>query len=408
MHNFQVLTLILQIATILIAARVVGALFRRFGQPQVVGEMAAGIFLGPSVFGALAPRLSAHVFPPQSLNYLNALSQVGLLLFMFMIGLEMDARLLRSAKRTALVTSYTSIVVPFGLGVLLAFLFFQIAPPPGGVRFLGYALFMGIALSITAFPVLARILQERRISQTPIGVIAIAAAAVNDVTGWCVLAVVIAIVRAGEVGLPLWVTIGGAAVFVAVMVFVIRPILSRVIARRQHNESISQDLVAVLLIFALACAWITERIGIHALFGAFMAGAIFPAHFRFVEVVIRKLEDLTVVFLLPLFFAFTGLRTQIGLLDSPEMWLKTLLIILVATVGKLGGSALAARATGMSWRDAGAVGALMNTRGLMELVVLNIGLDIGVIPPTLFAMMVLMALVTTLMTTPLLKYFQAR
>lgn len=407
-QSFHVLTLILQIATILVVARVVGAIFRRLGQPQVVGEMTAGILLGPSVFGTLAPAVSAYVFPPASLNYLNALSQVGLLLFMFMIGLEMDARLLRGARKTALLTSAVSMVLPFALGVGLAFAFFEIAPPPENVRFLGYALFMGIAISVTAFPVLARILQERQLTATRVGSIALAAAAIGDVAAWCILALVVAIVRASAPGMSLWVTVGGALLFGAVMLLVVRPLLSRVVARRLRHDAISQDLVAALLIFALACAWTTERIGVHALFGAFMAGAIFPANFPFVKTMIRKLEDITVVFLLPLFFAFTGLRTHLDLLGNSEMLIKTAAIIAVAVGGKLGGAALAARATGLGWREAGAVGALMNTRGLMELVVLNIGLDIGVIPPALFAMMVLMAVITTLMTAPLLDLFQAR
>ena len=406
-RSFHVLTLILQIATILIVARLFGRLFRWFGQPQVVGEMIAGVVLGPSVFGALAPTVSAYVFPPLSLDYLNALSQIGLLLFMFLIGLEMDARLLRGSTRTALLTSHASIVLPFLLGVTLAYFFFEYAPPAPGIAFTGYALFLGTAMSVTAFPVLARILHERKLTTTRLGAIALACAAVDDVTAWCILAVVVVLVRIGSVGNSIWFTLGGSLLFVAVMILVIRPIVRRWLDRRAADRAISQDLVAAMLIFAFASAWTTEWLGIHALFGAFLAGAILPAHYPFVRELIRKLEDLTVVFLLPLFFAFTGLRTQVGLLNDAEMWAKTVLIITVAVAGKLGGSALAARATGMTWRDAGAIGALMNTRGLMELVVLNIGLDIGVIPPALFTMMVLMALVTTFMTTPLLALFGA-
>ena len=402
---FRVLTLILQIATILVVARLFGKLFRRFGQPQVVGEMIAGVVLGPSVFGALAPAVSAYVFPAASLDYLNALSQIGLLLFMFLIGLEMDARLLRGSTRAALLTSHASIVLPFLLGVALAFSFFDYAPPQPGIAFTGYALFMGIAMSVTAFPVLARILHERKLTTTRLGAMALACAAVDDVTAWCILAVVVMIVRVGSVGNSILLTVGGSLAFVVLMVAVFRPLIRGWLDRRAGNTAISQDLVAALLIFAFASAWTTEWLGIHSLFGAFLAGAILPAHYPFVRELIRRLEDLTVVFLLPLFFAFTGLRTQIGLLDHPEMWIKTLLIIAVAVAGKLGGSALAARAGGMGWRDAASLGALMNTRGLMELVVLNIGLDIGVIPPTLFTMMVIMALVTTFMTTPLLRLF---
>jgi Kef-type K+ transport system membrane component KefB len=404
---FHVLTLILQIATILIVARLFGKLFRWFGQPQVVGEMIAGVVLGPSVFGALAPAVSAYIFPPLSLDYLNALSQIGLLLFMFLIGLEMDARLLRGSTRTALLTSHASIVLPFLLGATLAYFFFEYAPPAPGIAFTGYALFLGTAMSVTAFPVLARILHERKLATTRLGAIALACAAVDDVTAWCILAVAVVLVRIGSIGNSIWFTLGGSLLFVAVMILVVRALVRRWLDGRAADRAISQDLVAAMLIFAFASAWTTEWLGIHALFGAFLAGAILPAHYPFVRELIRKLEDLTVVFLLPLFFAFTGLRTQIGLLNDAEMWAKTILIITVAVAGKLGGSALAARATGMTWRDAGAIGALMNTRGLMELVVLNIGLDIGVIPPSLFTMMVLMALVTTFMTTPLLELFGA-
>jgi Kef-type K+ transport system membrane component KefB len=403
--SFHVLTLILQIAVIMVSARIFGAGFRRIGQPQVVGEMIAGIVLGPSVFGALAPAVSGYVFPPLSLDYLNALSQIGLLLFMFMIGLELDSRLLRGSTRTAVLTSHASIVLPFVLGVSLAFVFFEYAPPSVAVGFTGFALFLGTAMSITAFPVLARIIHERQLAKTRLGSIALACAAIDDVTAWCILAVVVMIARAGAAGPSIWLTGIGSLLFAAAMIAIVRPLLRAWLDRRAAGSVMSQDLVALLLVFAFASAWTTEWLGIHALFGAFLAGAILPAHYPFVRELIRKLEDITVVFLLPLFFAFTGLRTEIGLLDSPDLWLKTVLIIAVAVVGKLGGSALAARASGMNWHEAGALGALMNTRGLMELVVLNIGLDLGVIPPTLFAMMVLMALVTTFMTTPLLNMF---
>lgn len=402
-RTFHVLTLILQIAVILVVARLCGAIARRLGQPLVVGEMAGGILLGPSVFGAVAPKISTYVFPVQSLDYLNALSQVGLLLFMFMIGLEMDARLLRGAKKTALLTSHASIVVPFALGTALALFFFEFAPPPGTRRFLGYALFMGIAMSITAFPVLARIVQERGLAGSRLGAVALACAAVDDVTAWCILAVVVMIVRSGSLGTSILPMLGGVVVFVGVMLLMLRPLMRWIFERRKATLDASNDLVAFLLIFALASAWITQKIGMHVLFGAFLAGAIVPVEYPQIRALIDRLEAVTVVFLLPLFFAFTGLRTRIGLLDSPDLWMKAILVIAIAVVGKLGAATLAARAGGMNWRDAGAIGALMNTRGLMELVVLNIGLDIGVIPPTLFAMMVLMALVTTIMTAPLLN-----
>lgn len=398
----DLLTLLLQIGVVLVVARVVGIVFRRIRQPQVMGEMVAGLMLGPSLLGWAAPGVSAYLFPPQSLGFLNAISQVGLLVFMFLVGVELDPRLLRGKSRTALVTSHASIVVPFCLGSALA-LYLYPRLSDDSVTFTGFALFMGAAMSVTAFPVLARILTERRLLNTHVGSIAIACAAVDDVTAWCILAGVVALIRAGSTGVPLWMTVGGSAAFIVLMLGAVRPLLARLEARFHRRGGVSQDMLGVVLLVALASAWITERLGIHALFGAFLAGAVMPKRADFVHALSAKLEDVTVVLLLPLFFAFTGLRTRIGLVEGGEMWMFCALIVITAVAGKFGGSTLAGRATGMRWREAGAVGVLMNTRGLMELVMLNIGLDIGVISPALFAMMVLMALFTTFMTSPLLE-----
>ncbi len=399
----DLLLLLVQIGVVLVAARLVGALFRRLHQPQVVGEMVAGILLGPSLLGWAAPALSAQLFPPASLGFLNSISQVGLLIFMFLVGVEMDPRLLRGKSHTALVTSHASIVAPFFLGALLS-LFLYPRLSDDSVTFTGFALFMGAAMSVTAFPVLARILAERGLMKTRVGAVAIACAAVDDVTAWSILAGVVALVRSSSGGVPLWVTLAGSAAFVAVMVVGVRPLVARLEGRFERDGALTQDMLAGMLLLGLAAAWTTEYLGIHALFGAFLAGAILPKGERFVHAVTEKLHDLTVVLLLPLFFAFTGLRTAFGLVEGGEMWGYAALIILVAVAGKWGGSTLAARFTGMTWRESGAVGVLMNTRGLMELVILNIGLDIGVISPALFAMMVLMALVTTFMTSPLLEW----
>ncbi len=395
----NLLTLGIQLIIILLAARLVGWLFRRFRQPQVVGEMAAGLLLGPSVFGVAAPRAFEAVFPVSSLGHLNALSQLGLLLFMFMVGLEFDPKLLRGRGQTAVVTSHASMVLPFLLGVLLAIrLFPQFAP--AGVHFKSFALFMGAAMSVTAFPVLARILMERKLLHTRVGVVALACAAVDDVTAWCMLALVIVVARAGT-HTSLWVTLAGTVAFVVVMLVVARPLLHRGFRLLHEPGRPTHDVVAGVLMFALLGAVITEAIGIHALFGAFVAGAVIPREEAMVRELIRRLEDLTVVFLLPLFFAFTGLRTSFNF-AQPELWLTLLLVTSVAIAGKLFGSAAAARFTGMPWREALAVGVLLNTRGLMELVILNIGLDIGVLSPALYSIMVAMALITTVMTTPLL------
>jgi Kef-type K+ transport system membrane component KefB len=394
--------LLLQIGVILIVARATGAIFRRLHQPQVVGEMIAGILLGPSLLGWLAPDLFGVLFPPGSLGYLDALSQAGLILFMFLIGLELDTRLLRGRHRTALVTGHVSIMVPLVVGAALAlFLYPRLAETH--VEFVGFALFMGASMSITAFPVLARILAERNLIRTHLGVIAIACAAINDVAAWTILAVLIAIVRSDAAATPLWLTLAGSGAYALVMVFVVRRALVWLQSFYHSRGRLTQDALALTLLLLLASAWTTERLGIHALFGAFLFGAVMPKDPGLVHDITEKLEDVTVVFLLPLFFAFTGLRTSIGLVSGVEQWLFAGLILLVAVAGKFGGATLAARLTDMRWREAAALGVLMNTRGLMELVILTIGLELGVISPTLFAMMVMMALATTFMTTPLLE-----
>jgi Kef-type K+ transport system membrane component KefB/nucleotide-binding universal stress UspA family protein len=399
----NLLTLLVQVGVVLVVARVVGLAFRRIRQPQVVGEMVAGIMLGPSLLGWLAPGVSAWLFPPASLGFLNVLSQVGLLLFMFLVGLEFDTRLMRGRGHTAVVTSHVSIIVPFFLGAALA-LFLYPRLSDSSIGFTGFALFMGAAMSVTAFPVLARILTERNLTRTRVGAVTIACAAVDDVTAWSILAVVVAVVRAGEADVPLWVTLAGSAAFVGLMVTVGRRVLGLLGGYARARGRVTQDLLAVVLLVLLASAWTTEWLGIHALFGAFLLGAVLPRERVLVHGLTEKLEDVTVVFFLPLFFAFTGLRTRIGLVEGTEMWLFCGLIILVAVAGKFGGSTISARLTGLGWREAGALGVLMNTRGLMELVILTIGLELGVISPALFAMMVMMALVTTFMTSPLLEW----
>jgi Kef-type K+ transport system membrane component KefB len=395
--------LLLQIGLVLLATRLVGRLFRKLGQPQVVGEMTAGLLLGPSLLGWIAPAASSALFAPDSLGFLNALCQVGLVLFMFLVGVELEPALLRGHGHTAVLTSHASILAPFFLGVVLAVPFYPRLAPPG-VAFASFALFLGAAMSVTAFPVLARILTERKLHRTSVGAVALVCAAVDDVTAWCILAGIVIVARAGRDFFPLWRVLGGCAIFVAVMITGGRRIFrafGRTFARR---GSLSADSLAAILLCAFVSAWAAELIGIHALFGAFLAGAVMPREPGFARALTQKLEDLVVVVLLPLFFAFTGLRTSVRLLGAPGLWLSAALVLVCAIAGKLGGSALAARSCGMPWREAAGVGVLMNTRGLMELVILNVGLDIGVISPALFTMMVLMALVTTAMTSPLLAW----
>jgi len=393
--------LLAQIITIIIVARFFGWIFRKIGQPSVIGEIIAGIFLGPSLLGMYFPEFSMALFPVQSLGNLSFLSQIGLILFMFVVGMELDLKVLKNKANEAVVISHASIVIPFALGIGLAFYVYQTFAPEG-IPFLSFSLFMGIAMSITAFPVLARIVQERGIHKTRLGAIVITCAAADDITAWCLLAVVIAIVKAGTFDSALYV-IGLSVLYVLVMLFIVKPFLKKVGDLYSKSENLSKPVVAIFFLTLILSSYATNIIGIHALFGAFMTGVIMPDISKFRSIFIEKVEDVSVILLLPLFFVFTGLRTQIGLINDPYMWQVTGFIILVAVVGKFFGSALAAKFVGQSWKDSLTIGALMNTRGLMELVVLNIGLDLKVLTPQVFTMMVIMALVTTFMTGPALN-----
>jgi Kef-type K+ transport system membrane component KefB len=395
-------TLVLQIAVILAVCRVVGSLFRWIHQPRVVGEMFAGILLGPSLLGWMAPGLSAYLFPASSLSYLNALSQVGVIIFMFLVGLGINPKELKHEGHAAVLTSHVSITAPFVLASCLA-LYLYPRLSDNSVTFTNFALFMGAAMSITAFPVLARILTERNMLASRLGTVAIACAAVDDVTGWCILAYIVVLIRAAGQTHSIWITLGGIVVFALVMIYGVQRALRSFERVYREKGSLSENLMALMLLLVLVSALCTEYLGIHLLFGAFLMGAIMPKENHFVRYVLDRFETITVAMLLPLFFAFTGLRTNIGLVKGQEMWMYCGLIIAVATLGKLGGSMMAARLSGMPTREAAGLGVLMNTRGLMELVILNIGLDIKVISPALFSMMVIMALVTTFMTTPVLE-----
>ncbi|MFA4978059.1 MAG: cation:proton antiporter [Sphingobacterium sp.] len=400
LHSLQhpLAILLAQIVTIIIAARIMGWICIKIKQPVVIGEMLAGIILGPSLLGLYFPEFSHTLFPVESLSNLQFLSQIGLILFMFIIGMELDLNVLRNKAHDAVVISHASIVIPFTLGISLAY-FLYLFHPPTNVEFLSYSLFIGISMSITAFPVLARIIQERGLQKSKLGAMAITCAAADDITAWCILAVVIAIVKAGDFASALY-TIGLAVAYVLIMIKIVRPFLMRVGEVKGSKEALSKPVVAIFFIVLLLSAYATEVIGIHALFGAFMAGAIMPEGSRFRTAFIEKIEDVSTLLLLPLFFVYTGLRTQIGLLNDPQLWMITIGIILVAVIGKFAGSTLAARFVGQSWKDSLSIGALMNTRGLMELIVLNIGYDLGVLSAELFSMMVVMALVTTFMTGP--------
>jgi Kef-type K+ transport system membrane component KefB len=393
--------LLAQIIMIIIAARSFGWLFTRIGQPEVVGEIIAGIVLGPSLIGHYYPDFSNFLFPVNSLGNLQFLSQIGLILFMFVIGMELDVKILKTKAHEAVVISHASIIVPFALGIGLAYYLYSSFAPPT-INFLSFSLFMGISMSITAFPVLARIIRERGIHKTKLGMVVITCAAADDITAWCILAAVIAIVKAGSVVSSFY-TIALALIYVFLMLKFVRPFLKRVGDIYSSRENLSRPIVAIFFLVLIISSYLTETIGIHALFGAFMAGTIMPENNKFRSILIEKIEDVALVLLLPLFFVLTGLRTQIGLLNDPHAWLITGLIVTTAIAGKFLGSALAAKFMRQSWKDSLTIGVLMNTRGLMELIVLNIGYDLGVLSPEIFAMLVIMALFTTIMTGPCLN-----
>jgi Kef-type K+ transport system membrane component KefB len=392
--------LLLQVIVVIVAARMFGALFLKLGQPAVIGEMVAGIALGPSLLGMFSPEAQAFLFPAASLDPLRLLSQVGVILFMFVVGIDLDVQHLRRQAHAAVLVSHASIIVPFFLGVTLSLLIYPSMAPPH-ISFNAFALFIGVAMSITAFPVLARIVEERGLSRTHLGNTVIACAAVDDVTAWCALAAVVAIVKADGLGGAL-LTVCSALLFIGAMLLLVKPRAERLIDRRLGGGAGGTGTTAWVLSFVFASALFTEAIGIHALFGAFLAGVIVPAHTGLRGLLRERLGPFTSVILLPLFFAFTGLRTQVGLLDDWQSWLACVGVVAVAVAGKLGGSMLAARWTGMGWRESFSVGALMNTRGLIELIILNLGYDLGILSPKIFAMMVIMALTTTFMTGPLL------
>jgi Kef-type K+ transport system membrane component KefB len=395
--------ILLQVVVIILVARLLGVMFKKMGQPAVIGEIVAGVMLGPSLLGMVSPAISGFLFPIQSMGNLQFLSQLGLILFMFVIGMELDIHVIRRQAADAVIISHASIIIPYLLGMGLSyFLYDQFAP--ASVPFLHFSLFMGIAMSITAFPVLARILQERGMTSSRLGVLAITCAAADDVTAWCILAALIAIIKAGS-SMNAVFTIALVIFYCLLMIFPIRMLLQKIQRSRRLADRTMMALVFVVLLLS---AFTTETIGIHALFGAFIAGLIMPQDMGFRKMLINKIEDVSIVLLLPIFFVMTGLRTQIGLISEPGLWISFGWILLVAMLGKFGGSTLAAKIVGQTWKDSLSIGALMNTRGLMELIVLNIGYDLGILSPQIFSMLVLMALVTTFMTNPALNWIERR
>lgn len=396
--------LLWQCAVILIISRIFTVLFRRIGQASVIGEITAGIALGPSLFGLFFPDTFRLIFPAESLGNLQILSQFGLIIFMFIVGIELDIATLRTKAHAAVLISHLSIVFPFLLGSALSiYLYPKFSLPK--VSFLSFGLFMGIAMSVTAFPVLARILQEKGFARTQVGAIVITAAAIDDISAWIMLALIIAVIHSGGI-IQSFALIGFVLLYAAGMIFVLRPFLNKLGKVYITKEYIGRGVMTFLVTIMMFSALTTEILGIHALFGAFLAGVIMPSDSKLRMTLRDKFEDFSAVVLLPLFFAYTGLRTQIGLISTTQDILDTVIIILAAVAGKFGGGMAAARFSGIGWRDSGIIGTLMNTRGLMELVVLNIGYDLGILSPKIFAMMVLMALVTTFMTSPVLDLFK--
>jgi Kef-type K+ transport system membrane component KefB len=392
--------LLLQMTTVLLTALVFGWIARRLGQARVTGEIIGGIFLGPSVFGRIAPDASASLFPVNSLGPFDVLSTVGLILFLFLIGSQLDYEHLRRHRTTAALTSGMSILLPFLIAVAVAPAL-RVRFAPSGVGSLAFALFLGVSMSITAFPVLARILEERQMQSTSLGTTALMCAAVDDVSAWILLAIALTLVpHSGQsMGLPyrlLWL-----GIYLAVMVGVVRP-LGRWLVGRQKTIALTYEVMGIVIAVVLASAAATEAIGVHPLFGAFLAGVCLPRVPRWQNALRTRLEMVVSVFLLPFFFALTGMRTRLDLLHGANMWFWTAVVLVAAVAGKMGGAVLAARWTGQTWKNAWALGALLNTRGLVELIVLNIAYNAHVFSPALFTMLVVMALITTMMTTPIL------
>ena len=381
-----------------------GQLARRLGQARVIGEIFGGILLGPSVFGRISPELSRTVFPAASLNSLEVLSTVGLVLFLFLIGSELDHEHLRRQRSAAAITSLTSVILPFGMAALAAPILFNLFAPPGMGK-LPFTLFLGVSMSITAFPVLARILEERQMQASSLGVAALMCAAVDDVLAWTLLAIAMTLIPTGNSTASLSVRLIWLGLYLLVMFALIRP-LGRWLSRWRADAPLTFDLLGVMVALAFASAAVTDAIGIHPLFGAFLAGLCFPRVRAWQAGMRATLEVLISLVLLPLFFALTGMRTRLDLLNTTTTWLWTGFVLLLAVVGKMGGAIFAARLTGQAWRSAVALGALLNTRGLVELIVLNIAYSAHVFSPTLFTMLVVMALVTTAMTSPILRWLK--
>ena len=382
-------------------ARLIGMLFRKIGQPPVMGEVLGGIILGPSVLGYFFPQFSSVVFHGESVAFLKHIADLGILLYLFVMGLEMDLPRLRKSARAAVVISQLSIIFPFILGFILASRIYS-SYAPSGIGLFEFSLFIGVTLSITAFPVLARILADTNLHRTSLGDLALTCAAANDITAWCLVAIVTGLLQASMSGAV--VTVLFTILYIVLMMLVVRPYIEKLIPRlEKQSERVPETLLAFVILGALGSAALTDVIGIHALFGAFLFGAIIPNESLIARDLTERLQDFVRILFLPAFFATTGMKTQIGLLSGSQDWILCIVVIGVAVLGKFGGTFIAAIFSGKNRQESAILGILMNTRGLVELIVLNIGLSVGVLTPTLFTILVIMAVVTTFMTGPLLK-----
>lgn len=399
-HFNNLLHVLLALAVVIATARIMGRLFSVLNQPSVIGEVIGGILLGPSLLGKYAPEVYSYILPESVAPILGIIAQLGVILYMFLVGLELDLKVLKTSGHKTMAISHASIIAPFLLGSILSLYMFE-KYAPEGVGFTVFSLFIGVSMSITAFPVLARIIADKKLQKTELGAITLTCAAIDDVTAWCLLAF---IVSAAQVTMMSAVfTLLMTIVYISFMFIFVRPIVTKAVLKLDQHKIIAEGELAIICLGIFVSAMATEYIGIHAIFGAFLFGAIIPDKSKLAHDLDFRLQDLVRVLFLPCFFAFTGMRTEIGLVTNFNDLMMCGIIIAVATIGKFGGSLLSAKFHGMGWRDSAALGILMNTRGLVELIVLNIGLDLGIISPRLFAMLVIMALATTFMTGPILE-----
>ncbi|MDS3860210.1 cation:proton antiporter [Thermosynechococcaceae cyanobacterium BACA0444] len=401
METQTLLLILVDICLIIGLARLVGNLFTRINQPPVMGEIVAGIMLGPSLLGWLAPHTEAILFPKDVMPSIYLLSQIGLIFFMFLVGLEVSPENMRGRLRVAMATSSISILVPFTLGVSLALTLLQPLRTNPEISNLAFALFLGAAMSVTAFPVLARIIQEKNLQKTPLGLLALTCASVDDITAWCLLAMAIIATRSNDI-FSAWPTLVGISLFTMLMMTVGRRWIEQQMRAWAQRGPLTLSQQTIIYIFLILSAIGTQLLNIDVIFGGFIMGVIMPKNLASTVYLRERIQDFVTIFLLPLFFAYSGINTQIGLVNTPTLWGLTILILLAAVLGKFGGTYWVSRWTGLPAGEAAALGLLMNTRGLTELIILNVGLSLKVISPVLFTMLVIMALVTTFIASPLM------